>query len=210
MKEISRIFTADSVRAILNENKTQTRRLDGLKEVNKNPNAWFFCGIQSNGNLLFSSVSGVLDIKPRYQVGDRIWVRETFFDHNDSGEQNQEFIEYRANEWIREADKKLGKWTSPMFMPRWSSRITLEITEVRIERLQDISEDDAIAEGIEIKDFEKGTVMLKGGGSPVLKTSYRSKFIGLWNKINGKKSDWDLNHWVNVVSFEIIKRRMCK
>ena len=70
-------------------------------------------------------------------------------------------------------------------MPRWASRITLEITEVRVERLQDISEDDARAEGVEYEDCW---------------TTYRQAFEGLWCKINGSGS-WDANPWVWVIEF---------
>lgn len=79
------------------------------------------------------------------------------------------------------------RWNPSIFMPRWASRLTLEITEVRVERLQVISEQDAMAEGIELLSSRPG--------------SYRFHFPSLWDSINGKTYPWESNPWVWVVSF---------
>ena len=84
----------------------------------------------------------------------------------------------------------IAKWRPSIFMPRWASRITLEITEIRVERLQEMSEADAQAEG-----FMPWTHRTEG------KISARQQFVELWNKINGKTHPWESNPWVWVMSF---------
>jgi hypothetical protein len=90
-------------------------------------------------------------------------------------------------------------WRSPLFMPRWASRITLEITDVRVERLQDIGEEDACAEGV-AGDGPVGNMRVwsKMG-------RYRYQFADLWDAINGKRATWASNPWVFVVAF----RKVC-
>lgn len=99
------------------------------------------------------------------------------------------------------------KWNSSLFMPRIVSRITLKITDVRVEKLQEISEEDAFAEGIdeESDDFNEAERYLAGGSpiqgwSPAIYT-----FIGLWNSIHKKEYRWEDNPWVWVISFCIDK-----
>jgi hypothetical protein len=99
-----------------------------------------------------------------------------------------------AEAWVV-AHRRENKWRSPIHMPRWASRITLEITGVRVERLQDISEGDAKAEGVQIPD---------GTPTPPEWWNYRREFAHLWDQINGPGS-WDANAWVWVVKFRRIQ-----
>jgi hypothetical protein len=102
-------------------------------------------------------------------------------------------IEYRAD------GKSVGPWTPSIHMPRWASRITLEVTGVRIERLHDISEEDAKAEGAAYRISDGGD--LAGAFSHVDTTiNYRAHFADLWRSINGAAS-WDANPWVWAISF---------
>lgn len=176
------------VRAILDGRKTQTRRV-----VKKIPCA---CGvwdptetpaIDERGHYM-EGHSGVWwcecclsdPIKCPYgKPGDRLWVRETWGRLDINGT-----VEYRADE----NPKSVGVWRPSIHMPRWASRITLEITGIRVERLQDISEDDARAEGVT-------AIPLPGG-----KRCYVAEFSNLWESINGDGS-WNLNPWVWVVEF---------
>lgn len=89
----------------------------------------------------------------------------------------------------------LGRLRSSLFMPRWASRITLEITCVRVERLQDINEADAKAEGTM-------TQLCGVHHSESMKFSHRNGFINLWSKINGKSHPWESNPWVWVIEFK--------
>jgi hypothetical protein len=152
-------------------------------------------------------------IYPRIQPGDRLWVRETFqplfadgFEHGDEridwGTGAGYAVRYMATdsrvEWVDGDDAVTDRCKPSIHMPRWASRILLEVTEVRVERLQDISEVDAFAEGAEC---------IEVGGEPgvaLSEWSHREGFIELWQSINGPDS-WALNPWVWVVSFRRIE-----
>jgi hypothetical protein len=116
-------------------------------------------------------------------------VRETFC--LDEGDQ-QPF--YRATEGHPEI---FPKWRPSIFMPRWASRITLEITSVRVERLGEITEEDAEKEGIELKGYKKWR-------PPDTEIPYtrRDHFEALWDSINGKKHPWASSPWVWVIEFK--------
>jgi hypothetical protein len=131
----------------------------------------------------------VYRVYPRYQPGDRLWVRETWADLAEgTGDPDQHpKIIYKADathEWSEQV------WHPSIFLPRLFSRITLEITAVKVERGQEISELDAINEGIP-----------NGAYAVNPKTSYAK----LWNSINGKKYPWASNPWVWVISFKRLK-----
>jgi hypothetical protein len=213
VKEIPLIFSADSVNAILAGTKTQTRRV-----MNPQPHT----GLRQSPFV----PSGVEDghgreMKLRFAPGDLIWVRETWgavwpIDKEDVDLEECK-IEYRADlpvgctdypgQWPKEdaqGSDEAPKWKSPMFMPRWASRITLEVTEVRIQVLRQISEQDAMAEGVTIPEHKQGTVRLPHGGAPVLKTSFASEFATAWDKINGKKHPYDSDPFVWCLTFERI------
>lgn len=195
MKERPILFNAPMVRAILDGRKTQTRRIakvtsEGCKEGFITPLAGF----------VPRSIENHISYCPHGVAGDRLWVRETFSSHIGNYGESIEYA-YRATH-----DDRYGPWKPSIHMPRSASRILLEVTNVRVERLQDISEEDAVAEGIE---QEPGTSHWKNydtspGGwryweSPI--QSYRT----LWESINGKGS-WDLNPWVWVVEFNVPKK----
>ncbi len=170
------LFSAPMIRAILDGRKSQTRR------VVKNPEDY---GCQIPGPAI---------ITPYGRPLDRLWVRETFglVDESD-GKQ----CVYRADSGpIHEATTK---WKPSIFMPRWASRITLEIISIRVERLQEISEADAIAEGI-----SKGPVKLWKGATPSGKPLQTAKeqFKTLWDTINAKKQPWSSSPWVWVIEFK--------
>lgn len=123
-------------------------------------------------------------------------------------------------EWAYDVDSDLGPWKPSIFMPRWASRITLEITGVRVERLQGISMEDAIAEGVCMAEPES-TFHFNGR---IIKSGPHYKFYGkelerlkqqtsnpvwsyetLWDAINGKKFPWKSNPWVWVVEFKVVE-----
>jgi hypothetical protein len=145
----------------------------------------------------------------RFQVGRRMWVRETWYcdhafcgDYSDPGhdpprsreEQEAEWREhiyYRADGIPRfEADEVT--WRPSIHMPRWASRITLVVTAHCVEKLHEITEADAKAEGASPAFDDEGTVRIPA----------RVRFIHLWDSINGKRAPWSSNPWVEVVSFE--------
>ncbi len=119
---------------------------------------------------------------PYGMAGDRLWVRETF---GHDGEPTSRQVAYRADGEVPNI-----RWIPSIFMPRDLSRISLEVTEVRVERVTDISEADAIAEGIPAFITSPSTIP-------------RQQYSTLWNSINGKGS-WDKNPWVWAVTFKRI------
>src|SRR5690554_4129466 len=145
---------------------------------------------------------------PYGQPGDRLWVRETFMgplideggDYPD-GYHSPAFCEYRADggpapEWV-DIDGELHQgWKPSIHMPRWASRILLEVIAVRVERLQEISEADAKAEGT----FGPEPAVVGGEDCEIGFPSHVQEFRHLWESINGAGS-WDANPWVWVVEF---------
>ncbi len=198
MKERPILFSAPMVRAILNGSKTQTRRVVKPQPTGfvGGPGVTFCDG--SPAPLVpmndFAGSCGQEIVCPYGDPGDRLFVRETYWRDEEDGA-----ILYAANpddfEVVHHNKVVTGseryKWKPSIFMPRWASRITLEVTGVRVERLQDISEADAQAEGCTAKLAEE---------SPALDDS-RHEYRDLWESINGPGS-WDLNPWVWVVEFK--------
>lgn len=216
------LFSGPMVRALLNGTKTQTRRALRQQPI-LSTDTWEFC--ESGGWIGTGPSPATGGTRqtlcwtkcPYGQPGDRLWVRETWADleHLSGGNYKRQAI-YRADdiELYGDEDEPVNvaapdmRWRPSIHMPRWASRIQLEITDVRVERLQDISEADAIAEGIDRveNDFGNGPAYCDYGlarlddtaewfRSPV--NSYRT----LWESINGAGS-WDANPWVWVVEFK--------
>ena len=211
MKERPIIFNADMIRAILDGRKTQTRRVMKVQpELNGNfyeiyGSAWSK-GIKSvpavHGHSLASNC-------PFGAVGDRLWVRETFRVH--SRATYVATLVYKASErqsWpqpphrvpIAKCTKPavVDKWTPSIHMPLWASRITLEITGVRVERLNSISQEDAQAEGMELTGWRPTYSDPDSGGE--YQTPY-DNFAELWESIYGDDS-WQANPWVWVIEFK--------
>lgn len=197
------------VQAILDGRKTQTRR---VVKIPDGQTAW------SANKGMYLSVTDepenpncrLLNILPKWSVGDHLWVRETFAEVGCIGWPIDKFeYAYRADfpdgQWSGYADMCLEKWKPSIFMPRAASRITLEVTSVRAERLNDISEADAVSEGIavlggKVDDSPVFENYLKRGvenGYGYPKNSFRS----LWQSINGTDS-WQANPFVWVISFK--------
>lgn len=143
-------------------------------------------------------------------AGDRLWVREAFA--VPPGSDRRDEAAYRAD--FTEHDP--GGWTPSIHMPRWASRITLEVTGVRVERLQDISADDVFAEGVQLPVTPDGALLVqvpnphRPSGKPDTWTAddyARLVFAPLWDSINGKRGGWASNPWCWVVSFKPIEAK---
>jgi hypothetical protein len=201
MKERSILFNGPMVAAILSGGKTQTRRaVKSRFELDYLP-------LDDEGPIWPHLVpySEMLEEEPMDcaygQPGDRLWVRETWRAFNDGSlyEENCLQVDYRATPASWAKDSKLP-WKPSIHMPRWASRILLEIVSVRVERLQDISDQDAIAEGIGLNASAAGVPMT----TPVGETMPRAMYRDLWESINGAGS-WDANPWVWKVEFRRIE-----
>lgn len=232
MKENPILFKAEMVRAILEGRKTQTRRNiagftqgafwdhAGYEPFEHERGLWAF---RSKGG---SKAAGSPEFRCMGSAGDRLWVKETFFDTRKFKgaplfAAAPDFI-YRADHDYRDAKRKVigcHPWKPSIFMPRAASRITLEIVNVRVERLNDISESDAIAEGIKPWHAEKQvfwhnylfesahpkrgeTITYKQHRIKAYRTAVQS-YESLWESINGPGS-WAENPWVWVIEFKTL------
>ncbi|HIC8916371.1 TPA: morphogenetic protein [Enterobacter roggenkampii] len=191
MKERGMIFNGGMVRAILEGRKTQTRRPVKVPHIDRDA----MCEL--SGNELAGELSaGNYRNSPHGKPGDRIWVRETWARYNI--DQDSHDMAYRATppaDWPEE-----GRWRPSIHMPRWASRITLEITCVRVERLNNISQEDAQAEGMELTGWRPTYSDPDSGGE--VWTPY-DNFAQLWESIYGEDS-WKANPWVWVIEFKVV------
>ncbi|MDM4317881.1 hypothetical protein QTP15_32255 [Klebsiella oxytoca] len=224
MTERGMIFNAEMVRAILDGRKTQTRRIMkiqpehsgfGLRRVIDSKNG-------SDDGKYFWSLSDACGLKIRSKsftcpfgsVGDRIWVREAFRVHSRATEVAT--LVYKASErnsWTEQTNRvpvsvcnkpaTPEKWTPSLHMPRWASRLLLEITDVRVERLNAISEEDARAEGIiDGGCLNCGEPEPCGCANP--EPDATDAFAYLWQSIYGSDS-WNANPWVWVIEFKRVE-----
>jgi hypothetical protein len=234
--------------------KNQTRRTRGLERINNDPGGSFLAGVGDGVAIFGCSIPAddplPIEVKCPYgKPGDRLWVRETWYcDHTFAGDhvgtcsgcvrcthtdadriaEWRELLEYRADHdcrsWEAGCPCTEGEWRPSIHMPRWASRLTLEITQLRVERLQAISEEDAKAEGVSLDSARWSEGFVEG---------HREQFARLWDSINGareprhikrrskrgKRTDryeathpkktapysWAANPWVWVVGFKRVE-----
>ncbi|MCY3512434.1 hypothetical protein [Klebsiella michiganensis] len=205
MLERGMIFNAEMVRAILDGRKTQTRRPVRFPVLDKN------LGCELAGNELAGELSAGNYLNSAFgKPGDRIWVRETFRVH--SRATDVATLVYKAsvrNSWTEQTHRvpvsvcnkpaTPEKWTPSLHMPRWASRIQLEITGVRVERLNAISEENAASEGV--AQFRGGFWKHYQPGWTQHQLSARGSFVTLWKSIYDEES-WQSNPWVWVIEFK--------
>lgn len=197
MKERPILFSAPMVRAILNGSKTQTRRV--VKPEFRVLHA-IYPDASISTNRIFEKGDGRIHC-PYGQPGDRLWVRETFTVSScGTAVYRADARDQRGDRWhsIEPGDpNKEVLWKPSIFCKREHSRITLEVTGVRVERLQEIDWIDAKREGVRLEDCEIGP-------APDFNIDYVGGYQRLWESINGTGS-WDANPWVWVVEFKRIR-----
>lgn len=177
------------VRGLLEGRKTQTRRLAKRQDIFfRNGRPWVPTGIHSEMPYT----------QPGWSVGDLLWVRETWRPLH-SGDPSRG-ARYRADAG---ADQTL--WRPAIYMPRWASRLTLEVTGVRVERLQDISRDDAIAEGlVQLPATHRYVVSLGDQYFGLASHDPREVYAAFWDSINNKPGRrWANNPWVMALTFRV-------
>lgn len=214
MKEKPILFSTPMVQAILDGRKTMTRRT--VKFPVKSKTHHISIGESNNPPPITWCPYG--------EVGTILWVRETFYawgswiknGFTKSGKQKYKFIDitlrsghvyqyegFTSDEIKSRKDDGIGWYKRPsLFMPREAGRLFLEITNKRVERLQDISEDDAMCEGINKVFFTKRGIATPESMEAFANKGYHKKgFTLLWNSINGPES-WSANPWVWVIEFK--------
>lgn len=228
IKERPILFSGEMVRAILDGRKTQTRRVvktqppgpeyqmttlmaSTAKDERKRTGMHSWAVVE--GNSIIRDYGDYFRCPYGYP-GDRLWVRETFCDNGGSE------YEYKAT-----SHSQAGVWSPSIHMPRQASRITLEVVRVRTQRLQEITEEDAQAEGVEsgqcatlpgensrtaicIHCHKRGNEHVGvsrvcfGRSSCFNPRTYKGGFARLWDQINGKKAPWESNPYVWVIEFK--------
>jgi len=190
------LFSGAMVRAIIEGRKTQTRRVmkpqfpkdtvypfaDQGKSCIDHPTRGF--GAMPARTSCGADFDNFVKC-PCGRVGDTLWVRETWAPHGERG------AIYQATN-IAYA---VARWHPSIHMPRWASRLTLEITDIRVQRLQEISSEDAVAEGF----YQAVRESADGIGQDVI-----GWYRGVWNSINAKRAPWSNNPWVWVLTFRRI------
>lgn len=210
MKERPILFSAPMVRAILDGSKTQTRRVvkpmpdadEHLRPLALKHGGTYMWIAKPVDETIARERSRALTC-PYGEPGDLLWVRETWSTHISFDRYApSELTHIRSFHYWSDGDATTGKKRASIHMPRWASRITLEITAVRVERLQDITQRDAIAEGAPPSHPSIDAVSAEFGH----KDFSRSWYAQLWDSINGD-SAWDKNPWVWVVEFKRVTNR---
>lgn len=229
------LFSAPMVRALLEGRKTQTRRLITRARVFATPecraftlkgaqleramqNASSFRHLGGNGwhweadafEWQAPNTRTTWNAHIGYAVGDVLWVREAFHVCKGAQRWKDGTVLYRADHGITHGGSYIdcARWKPSIHMPRWASRITLRVTDVRVQRLQEISEEDARAEGVAY-DPAKGFVV-PGVAHPNPAFPYLSRptafemFAALWDTVNGSGA-WGANPWVAAYSFDRMK-----
>lgn len=213
MKEYPILFSGEMVNAILSGRKAQTRRV-----VKHQPEFGAYVSIEGFESICVvhedwaGNAISVQACPYAHKIGDHLWVRETWraveLDNGNDG------ILYKADNHFKSiensqaaadlwcdayADRKHGnKWRPSIFMPRWASRILLEVTDVRVQRIQDVTGHDVIAEGVSFPD---------GNGISAADVMKRwEPFQALWNQINAERGySWESNPWVWCISFKVVR-----
>ena len=233
MKERPILMNAEMVRATLDGRKTQTRRVvkkqpsgskwkSTIDLLGKIAKAIFIHDVDKD-----SAISRTVKC-PYGKVGDRLWVRETWQPCGPWDCLDGMHIRLKADRslfkplnppspFLLENDGRDGlgkdgkqKWRPSIFMPRWASRINLEITDIRVERVQDIDEMGALEEGTPTEYFKKVHGTYKESHQTTtgefISGSARDAFSRLWDSINAARGySWESNPWVWVIDFKVIK-----
>lgn len=213
------LFKPDMIQAIVEGRKTQTRRLDGLKEINQNPEGWEvdIWHFDSRGyrQWQFNKPREFKVVKPRYHIGQTLYIKEPWATMAIFDNLSPKELKKGSPLWFTDTDADapsgcgwdMGKPRSPMFLMEWMTRNFIQITDVRPERLQDITEDDAVKEGIRMTDPKDGEFIAHYNSTKHPAsfnfTTARQAYSELWDEINGESS-WSSNPWVWVYSFKLI------
>ncbi|TWA74140.1 hypothetical protein FBZ82_101155 [Azospirillum brasilense] len=222
MRDIPIIFSAPMVRALLDGRKTQTRRIlksqpgAGAKGCYHRPDGlWIWTHLHRPNNGVGDGVGISEPFAIRFKVGDRLWARENFqllsFGDYEVTRYQPCDVRYAATDTLADADREIRgyPWRPSIHMPRWASRLTLVVEQVRVERLQDITREDVYAEGAITDEWlqwreDAGNIGMPEGSSI---EDERDVFARLWTSLHGADA-WDANPWVVALTFAVHRRNI--
>lgn len=214
MSERPILFSGETVRAILDGRKTQTRRVVILPGSDRGP----LYQPTQRANGMWGDSHCLPFRCPYGQPGDRLWVRETWGLHGYGNFTywNRDSIKGRTADdllaswelaYAADAESVYDHWRPSTHMPRWASRLTLEVTGVRVERLQAISEADAMAEGVRSQGAHV-VISAETGIERALSGTHRGAFACLWDSIYAARGlGWAVDPWVWVVGYRVVEVR---
>lgn len=197
------LFSAPMVRALLDGKKSQTRRVL-RQQPHTRPEIEGDAGEEMavyDGDRCYGRWPAP------YRIGDRLWARETWQVPALCDPQYRATDTVRVGHWNPES----GPWRSPIHMPRWASRLTLTVSEVRVQRLQEISEEDAVAEGIKVVNPAAGYYVSPAhpDGKHRFGDNAYEMFCHLWDSLNASRGyGWDANPWVAALTFTVERRNI--
>jgi len=224
MKERPILFNGPMVRAILDDRKTMTRRLDGLKTINSCPSQWVQAVRLNDGTWIFWGPFYVDEewvrnkaypngggFKPPYSIGDHLYVRETWMGAVDGDEPLYGILykaswnqpkrlepDFRLDERAKKYFTGASRWRPSIHMPKWAARLWLDVTDVRAERIQDISRKDAKSEGFwpsEYNGLESWAGKLYGNTQLAFEACWKDLYPGSWER----------NDWVFAYTFKVLR-----
>lgn len=215
MNDHPMLFSGPMIRALVEGRKTQTRRVwKGPVYHKPEPHSITPCG----DVFICRWQSGIRhDVPMKIKMGDRIWIKEAWrsgvrYDNLPPRNliHHEAPIRYAADEPLSAPEMVAGKTRASIHMPRWASRITLLVTDVRVERVQDISKEDCIAEGLD-RTFGSIQTYCDYEYAPddfyEWFSSPHASFASLWRVINGPDS-WHENPWVVAYTFDVVKQNI--
>lgn len=226
------LFSAPMVQALLAGTKTQTRRAKGLPAIDVQANDNWHIHARGGGvfDVASDDIGRIAADYCAYSVGDRLWVREAwrvsakhdataprdlaprsmtvFFEAGGSIANQDSREDWRPSDWPGgERPNWVGQLRASMHLPRWASRLTLIVTGVRVQRLQDISEQDARAEGLSPRHDGWFAVIDERRGLTGAAPDARAAYALLWTALNGAGS-WAANPWVAAYTFTVEARNI--
>lgn len=203
------LFSTDMVKGIMGGRKTMTRRVVSPQPISPDDSFGTINGFSNGKSAVQCNHLQKVITCPYGQPGDLLWVRETFFDCNPfhsfpAFEDSERYLFKADDDFIFD-----HKWKPSIHMPKDAARIWLEVTNIRVERLQDISHEDAKNEGVKpIGENCEGATIFRNYADPADyvgtgELSTRMSFRSLWDSINSKIT-WNDNPWVWVISFKVL------
>lgn len=207
------ILFSGLVQATLDDRKTQTRRVvkpQPCPEASRFIKFGAFSGSDFAARFGSESANAICDRRPKYRPGDILWVRETW--KVDASDLDNDSYVYKADGELERFPNNLLIWRPSIHMPKAAARLFLRVTDVRVERLQDMRHDEAAKEGIRAFTDPQNGIVGFCWAEGVLNIHDMPKnptraFEMLWNGINAKRGyGWDTNPWVWVISFERCER----